>query len=188
MAAGALKLTHLVENLVEEEALAGLGRLTRADMKNVPLMGTGYKRVYICSPYAGEVERNVALCRQYCRYAIEKKKCQPVASHLMYPSLLDDSDPLQREMALAFGIALLRNCSEVWVFRGEDGVSKGMQREIDAALRWKIPVHFINDPKAFGLPGWNPIREYDKKHASKQSPSKQHPSDGNPGGKTRKEA
>jgi hypothetical protein len=47
------------------------------------------KLVYICSPYAGEVERNIRFTQEACHYAISQN-CAPVAVHLIYPQLLDD--------------------------------------------------------------------------------------------------
>jgi len=42
--------------------------------------------VYICSPYAGEVSRNVKNARKYCRFAYEQNTI-PIASHLLFRSL-----------------------------------------------------------------------------------------------------
>ena len=61
------------------------------------------KLVYIASPYAGDVEANVAFAKAACRYAIEQG-ATPVAVHLLYPQLLDDSVPAEREMGLQMGL------------------------------------------------------------------------------------
>ena len=50
--------------------------------------------VYICSPYAGDIHANVEAAKRYCRFAITKR-CIPIAPHLLYPQVLDDSDPSQ---------------------------------------------------------------------------------------------
>ena len=84
------------------------------------------RKVYVASRYAGDVERNVALAIDYCRRVIDTGY-MPVASHLLYPQILNDNDPDERELGLLFGLALLRMCDEVWVF-GE--VSEGMAKEI----------------------------------------------------------
>ena len=150
-----------IRNHFEDMMMGRVGKLTRADMKNVPLAGSGYPKVYICSPFAAygqnTVQTNITEAKRYCLYAIERK-CQPVASHLIYPQFLDDRNPHEREMGLAFGIALLHECTEVWVFRRRDGkVSEGMAREIATAKHLRIPVVYINDPKAYGMYGWNPL-------------------------------
>ena len=89
--------------------------------------------VYICSPYAGDVEANVAAARRYSRFAVESG-CIPIAPHLLFPQFMDDRDPHERELGLFFGNALMSKCSEVWVFG--DRVSEGMAAEIRRA-RWK---------------------------------------------------
>lgn len=89
--------------------------------------------VYICSPYAGDIQRNVTAARRYCRFAVESGYI-PIAPHLLFPQFLDDSDPRERELGLFFGNALMSKTSEVWVF-GTD-ISPGMQAEIKRA-RWK---------------------------------------------------
>ena len=58
--------------------------------------------VYICSPYAGDVERNVAAARRYSRFAMETGYI-PIAPHLLFPQFLNDGDPAERELGLFFG-------------------------------------------------------------------------------------
>ena len=48
--------------------------------------------VYICSHYAGDVERNVAAARKYSRFAMERGYI-PIAPHLLFPQFMDDSKP-----------------------------------------------------------------------------------------------
>lgn len=89
--------------------------------------------VYICSPYAGDIEENVKAARVYSRFAVDKGFI-PVAPHLLFPQFLDDTNPQERELGLFFGNALMSKCSEVWVFGSV--ISPGMQTEIKRA-RWK---------------------------------------------------
>ena len=102
-------------------------------------MDKNRRKIYVVSPYAGNIEENVAAAIRYCRRVIEEGH-MPVASHLLYPQMLDDSDPGQRELGLAFGLALLAVCDEVWVF-GE--ISSGMAREIEEAKRLGKPVKYF---------------------------------------------
>ena len=99
-------------------------------------------RVYIVSKYAGDVEKNVAAAIGYCRTAIQRKRI-PIASHLLYPAILDDNDPAQRELGLLFGHVLLGMCDEVWVC-GTD-YSPGMQAEIHEAKRLKKQIVYYNE-------------------------------------------
>ena len=71
--------------------------------------------VYICSPFAGEVEKNIEAARNYSRFAVDKGYI-PIAPHLLFPQFLNDADPRERQLGLFFGNALMSKCSEVWVF------------------------------------------------------------------------
>lgn len=95
------------------------------------------KLVYICSPYAGDIEKNVRFARAACFYAVEHR-CAPVAVHLLYPQLLDDAIPAQRELAILMGLRVLASCEELWIC-GEH-ISQGMSSEIAEAERLGIPV------------------------------------------------
>jgi hypothetical protein len=89
--------------------------------------------VYICSPYAGDIDRNVKAAQNYSRFAVDKGFI-PIAPHLLFPQFMNDTDPQERELGLLFGNALMSKCSEVWVFGSF--ISPGMQAEIKRA-RWK---------------------------------------------------
>ena len=89
--------------------------------------------VYICSPYAGDVEQNVKATQAYSRHAVDRG-CIPIAPHLLYPQILRDDHPVERQLGLVFGIALMSKCAEVWVFGSR--ISPGMEAEIKRA-RWK---------------------------------------------------
>lgn len=89
--------------------------------------------VYICSPYAGEIEKNVKAAQEYSRFAVEKGYI-PIAPHLLFPQFLNDANPKERQLGLFFGNALMSKCSEVWVFGSR--ISAGMKAEINRA-KWK---------------------------------------------------
>ena len=89
--------------------------------------------VYICSPFAGDLEKNVVAARTYSRFAVEQGYI-PIAPRLLFPQFLDDSDPKERELGLFFGNAIMSKCSEVWVFGSH--ISSGMEAEINRA-KWK---------------------------------------------------
>lgn len=98
------------------------------------------KKVYVVSKYAGEVDKNVADAIRYCRYVIENGK-MPIASHLLYPAMLKDDVPKERELGTMFGLALLTVCDEVWVFGKEH--SKGMLEEIKEARKLHKPIRYL---------------------------------------------
>ena len=89
--------------------------------------------VYICAPYAGEIEKNVKAAQEYSRFAVEKGYI-PIAPHLLFPQFLNDANPKERQLGLFFGNALMSKCSEVWVFGSH--ISAGMEAEINRA-KWK---------------------------------------------------
>ena len=97
------------------------------------------KKIYVASPYAGNVAENVAAAVRYCRKVIDDGY-MPVAGHLLYPQILDDNDPEERDLGLLFGLALLRTCDEVWVF---GTVSDGVEKEIEEAKRLKKRVRYM---------------------------------------------
>ena len=97
--------------------------------------------VYICSPFAGDVARNIENARQFCRFAV-RQGAIPLAPHLHYPQFLDDSDPDQRRDGLWFAIILLSKCDELWCFGHY--FSEGMKRELDKARKKGIPIRFFD--------------------------------------------
>ncbi len=102
--------------------------------------------VYICSPYAGDVERNVQNARRYCAHAISQGAL-PVAPHLLFPQFLGAEETEEtRELALYMGLILLSKCRELWFFG--DTVSDGMKKELNRA-RWRnmIVRRFTDDCK-----------------------------------------
>ncbi len=99
-------------------------------------------KIYVASPYAGHTASNRAAAIRYCQYVITQGK-MPIASHLMYPQILNDGDPQERELGLLFGLSLLSLCDEVWVF-GTD-VTSGMRREIEEAKRLGKPVRHVGE-------------------------------------------
>ena len=89
--------------------------------------------VYICSPYSGDIKRNVKAAQVYSRYAVDHG-CIPLAPHLLFPQFLQDDKPKERLLGLLFGNALMSKCAEVWVFGSR--ITAGMEAEIKRA-RWR---------------------------------------------------
>lgn len=95
------------------------------------------KFVYVCSPYRGDVERNVAKAHGYCRFAVTQGVI-PLAPHIYFTQFLDDDIPEERLAGLRIGLNILERCDELWVFGTR--ISKGMKAEIRAAEQLGIPV------------------------------------------------
>ena len=95
------------------------------------------KRVYICSPLAGDVTGNIEKAKEYCREAVGHGAL-PLAAHVYFTQFLDDHIPAERETGMQMGLELLELCEEVWVYG--DTVSSGMAREIALAEEMGLPV------------------------------------------------
>nr|WP_325178711.1 DUF4406 domain-containing protein [uncultured Oscillibacter sp.] len=98
------------------------------------------KLVYIASPLSGDVEKNLDFARQACRYAISQN-VTPFAPHLLYPQILDDSDPAERQLGIDMGNQMLELCRELWLCG--DRISAGMEGERKLAESLGIPVRQI---------------------------------------------
>ena len=88
------------------------------------------KRVFICSPYRGDVERNLKAARKHARMAAIIGYC-PLAPHLMFPQFLNDNDPEQRILGITLGVEQMKVCDEIWIFGGR--ISNGMAFELEKA-------------------------------------------------------
>jgi len=97
--------------------------------------------VYICSPYAGDIEVNTENARRYCRMAVNSGYI-PIAPHLLFPQFMNDDIPRERELAMFFGNVLMSKCAEVWVLG--DRISPGMKEEIRRAERKNYKIRYFN--------------------------------------------
>lgn len=98
--------------------------------------------VFICSPFAGDVDCNISKAQGYSRFAISKGYI-PFAPHLLFPQFLNDDDKSQRELGLFCGMVFMSKCREVWVF-GKN-ITKGMSSEINKAKQKSIPIRYFTD-------------------------------------------
>ena len=96
--------------------------------------------VYICSPYAGDIEKNTYRARAFSRFAVEKKYI-PIAPHLLCPQYLNEET--ERWLGLKMGIVFMGKCEEIWVFG--DVVSEGMAAEIDKAKKMRKKIRYCSD-------------------------------------------
>ena len=99
------------------------------------------KRVYICSPLKGNVEKNMKRAEIYCRFAFDSGFV-PVCPHIYYPRFLDDTDKGERAAGMRYGLEAMWQCRQLWVF-GER-ISDGMRQEIELARQLKIPIRYFD--------------------------------------------
>ncbi|MDD3963140.1 MAG: hypothetical protein PHU76_01630 [Synergistaceae bacterium] len=93
--------------------------------------------IYVASPYAGDVEKNIEYAKRACRTVMEQGHAF-FAPHLLYPQVLDDGNLMERHRGIDMGLAMLSRCDELWAF-GEC-MSSGMIAELDEAERLGIPA------------------------------------------------
>jgi len=106
-----------------------------------PPAPTAGRVVYIASPYKGDMKRNLRKAAKYTAAAIKQGKI-PIAPHLFYSAVLDDTDAQERQTGMSIGIDLLTICSELWAF-GKP--SEGMAKEIEIAKQLNIPVIYYSE-------------------------------------------
>ena len=87
------------------------------------------KKVFICSPFRGDMKGNARRAAVYSRMACEEGYL-PIAPHLLFPQFLNEGIEEERRLGIAMGMELLALCDEVWVF-GE--ATEGMAAEIASA-------------------------------------------------------
>ena len=102
------------------------------------------RRVILESPYADNVEGNVAYARAAVRDSLLHGE-SPIASHLLYtqPGILRDDVPDERQLGIEAGLAW-RFVAEASVVYQNLGITPGMRRGIEAAEAAGIPVEYRN--------------------------------------------
>lgn len=96
--------------------------------------------VYICSPYSGDVERNIMNARRFSRFAVDQGAI-PLTPHLLFPQFL--SEETERELALFMDMVLLGRCEQLWVFGSE--ITNGMAAEIARAKRKGMAIRYFTE-------------------------------------------
>lgn len=98
--------------------------------------------VILESPYAGDIERNVAYARACVRDSLSRGEA-PIASHLLYtqPGILRDEVPAERQWGIDAGLAW-RKVAERSVVYTDLGITMGMRYGIEAAERVGVKVEY----------------------------------------------
>jgi hypothetical protein len=105
-------------------------------------MSDRLRLVIVESPYAGEVEENVAYARACIRDCLLRGEA-PIASHLLFtqPTILNDDVPHERTTGMAAGLAWYRAAEACAVYT-DRGISDGMRKGIDTARAHNVQVHY----------------------------------------------
>ena len=96
--------------------------------------------VYICSPYAGDIQTNTENARRYCRFAVDAGAI-PFASHLLLPQFM--SEQTERETAMFFNKVFIGRCEQMWVFG--DRITPGMKKELIWAKRYLKKIRYFTE-------------------------------------------
>lgn len=111
------------------EALAAAVPLTAAFRPKV---------IYVAHPFASDPEGNKARAATACReIMLARPGVVPVCPILAFSFL---EEPREREAALAFCLALLERCDELWL-AGDWELSEGCRLERRRALELGMPVY-----------------------------------------------
>lgn len=70
------------------------------------------KKIFICSPFGGDLKGNSEKATRYCRKAYEEG-CLPIAPHLMFPQFLNEYSLKERTDGISMGLELMQECDEV---------------------------------------------------------------------------
>lgn len=98
--------------------------------------------VILESPFAGNVEANIAYARACLRDSLARGEA-PIASHLLYTQegVLDDDVPHERQQGIDAGLAWRHRADRSVVYI-DRGISGGMEYGIKAAKNAGVPVEY----------------------------------------------
>lgn len=99
------------------------------------------RKIYICSPLRGNIEKNIVLANLYSRFVYEKG-FMPIAPHCIYTQFLDDKNKKERKDGRRMGLELMWVVQELWVFGYT--ITKRMAAEINLAKELKIKVRYFD--------------------------------------------
>ena len=98
------------------------------------------RRVILESPYAGDVDQNLAYARRAIRDCLTRGEA-PIASHLLFtqPGILKDEVKDERALGIAAGLAWIP-VADAMVIYIDLGMSRGMNEAMKTAQRAGLPV------------------------------------------------
>jgi hypothetical protein len=104
-----------------------------------------YIPVILESPYSAksglfDIKSNLAYAQACMRDCIARGEA-PFGSHLLYPQILNDNDPTQRELGISLGYAW-RSVAMYSVFYTDFGWSNGMLAALQTAKEERLTYEF----------------------------------------------
>lgn len=108
------------------------------------------KAVILCSAYRGDTENNTRIAKMLCHLILKKFKVFAFAPHLYFTQFLDDENQEDRELGIGIFKEYAKRFDELWVYTYEgpeealkQGITEGMQKEIDMAKKMGLPVKYM---------------------------------------------
>lgn len=101
-------------------------------------------RIIIESPYAGESDADRERHEEYARRAMADSLARgeaPLASHLLYTQMLDDTVPSERRKGIEAGMKWAAMAHKIVIY-ADLGVSRGMADAIEAAAYRQQTIEF----------------------------------------------
>lgn len=99
-------------------------------------------KVFICSPYRGNIEENTKSAQFFSKIIIGTGRV-PIAPHLYFPQFLNEENPHERMNGIEMGLELMNVCDEVYVFGFT--ITEGMKFELEHARKKRIPVRLYDE-------------------------------------------
>lgn len=107
------------------------------------------RRVYLASPYAGDIARNIRYATRAMADCLARGEA-PFAPHLLYarPGILRDDDPGERALGMRAGDEWAKIADALVVYM-DFGISVGMDKEIEDAKQRGQTIEY----RAVGIEG-----------------------------------
>lgn len=105
-------------------------------------------KYFVCSPYAGYVQANVIVANALGRWVFLKYKAVPVVPHVFFTTMLQDSNPEERQLGITGGQVLMADCSRM-IHYTQKGNSDGMVRDLKRA--GELGLEVIEKPDLVGV-------------------------------------
>lgn len=99
-------------------------------------------KIGIISPYRGDTAGNLKYLHNYMRRLLLGGQT-PLAGHAIFPQMLNDADPRERDVGMKAGQTLLLLCDEVHMLV-DKGISAGMIQDARYCLERDIPVMLLS--------------------------------------------
>lgn len=99
-------------------------------------------KVFICSPYRGDVEKNIKLAKLAAGLVIFRGDI-PIIPHLYFPQFLKEDTQPERIEGIKMGVELMKDCDELWIVG--TNITAGMEFELKTAKEIKIPVKLYDE-------------------------------------------